>query len=129
MGRAIPVLVGVAVLGIGMAVLVRHQDAPTARPPGVASSTARSAGTPSYDVARARLKVLPVRGWDLKADFGRYRFGQAWSDDVNVEFGHNGCNTRDDILRRDLDDLVVRPGTCYAQTGVLQDPYSGQTIA
>jgi hypothetical protein len=130
-GRVIPVLIGVAVLGIGIAVLLRHQDAPTARPTGVPTSTAasRSAGTPSYDVARATLKDLPVRGWDLQADFGRYRFGEAWSDDVNVEFGHNGCNTRDDILRRDLDELVVRPGTCYAQTGVLHDPYSGQTIA
>ena len=37
-------------------------------------------------------------------DFSRYRFGEPWSDDVNVEFGHNGCNTRDDILRRDLTD-------------------------
>ena len=35
-------------------------------------------------------------------DFSRYRFGEPWSDDVNVEFGHNGCNTRDDVLRRDL---------------------------
>jgi len=24
--------------------------------------------------------------------FSRYRFGEPWSDDVNVEFGHNGCN-------------------------------------
>jgi hypothetical protein len=32
-------------------------------------------------------------------------------DDVNVQFGHNGCSTRDDILRRDLADLQVRPGT------------------
>ena len=45
-----------------------------------------------------------------------------------MEFGHNGCNTRDDILRRDLTDLVVRPGTCYAQSGVLLDPYTGQSI-
>jgi hypothetical protein len=62
-------------------------------------------------------------------DFSRYRFGEPWSDDVNVEFGHNGCNTRDDILRRDLTDLVVRPGTCYAQSGVLIDPYTGESIA
>jgi hypothetical protein len=46
-----------------------------------------------------------------------------------VEFGHNGCNTRDDILRRDLADLQVRPGTCFAQSGILHDPYTGATIA
>jgi hypothetical protein len=62
-------------------------------------------------------------------DFSRYRFGEAWSDDVNVEFGHNGCDTRDDILRRDLTGLVVRPGTCYAHSGVLIDPYTGESIA
>ena len=76
-----------------------------------------------------QLERLPVKGWDRHTDFARYRFGEAWSDDVNVEFGHNGCNTRDDILRRDLADLVVRPGTCYAQSGVLHDPYTGESIA
>ena len=45
-----------------------------------------------------------------------------------MEFGHNGCNTRDDILRRDLAELVVRPGTCFAQSGVLLDPYTGESI-
>ena len=64
--------------------------------------------SPAYDAARATLARLPVKGWDRNTDFSRYRFGEAWSDDVNVEFGHNGCNTRDDILRRDLADLVVR---------------------
>ncbi|MCX6479820.1 MAG: HNH endonuclease family protein [Mycobacterium sp.] len=82
-----------------------------------------------YDIARRQLAALPVRGWDRTSDFRRYQFGQAWSDDVNVEFGHNGCNTRDDILRRDLTNLVVRPFTCFAQTGTLVDPYTGTTIS
>ena len=81
-----------------------------------------------FDTARRQLRELEVRGWDRTSDFKRYQFGKAWSDDVNVEFGHNGCNTRDDILRRDLQNLVVRPGTCYAQSGTLIDPYSGVTI-
>jgi hypothetical protein len=84
--------------------------------------------TPDYDAARRQMEALPVHPWDRVSDFKRYRFGEAWSDDVNVEFGHNGCNTRDDILRRDLADLVVRPGTCFAQSGVLHDPYTGSTI-
>lgn len=85
--------------------------------------------TPGYDRARTLLAGLPVKGWDRDTDYARYRFGEAWSDDVNVEFGHNGCNTRDDILRRDLAQLTVRPGTCYAATGVLHDPYTGAEIA
>jgi hypothetical protein len=85
--------------------------------------------TPTFDQARSDAKRLAVTGWDRQADFRRSVFGEAWSDDVNVEFGHNGCNTRDDVLRRDLGDLVVRPGTCFAQSGTLRDPYSGQTIS
>lgn len=83
---------------------------------------------PGYDAARRMLDTLPVKGWDRVQDFKRYRFGERWSDDVNVEFGHNGCNTRDDILRRDLTRTELRRGTCLVQRGVLHDPYSGQTV-
>ena len=131
MGRVIPVLVGLFVLGIGFAIWLHFHNAP--EPPSAASPPATSQhpatpASPTYDTARATLARLPVKGWDRNTDFVRYRFGQAWSDDVNVEFGHNGCNTRDDVLRRDLADLNVRPGTCYAQSGVLHDPYTAQTI-
>lgn len=105
--------------------------------PSVSSSGPPNPSAPSdpatgpsarFDFARQQLKALQVRGWDRTSDFKRYQFGQAWSDDVNVEFGHNGCNTRDDILRRDLKSLVVRPFTCFAQSGTLIDPYTGTTI-
>lgn len=111
---------------------------PTWRPdpqqPGAApGSSSRAPAGPAvdpapYDLARRQLKQLQVRGWDRTSDFKRFQFGQAWSDDVNVEFGHNGCNTRDDILRRDLKNLVVRPFTCFAQSGTLIDPYTGNSI-
>lgn len=90
--------------------------------------TVSAAGSGEFAAARAALAVLPVIGWDRAQDFRRYRFGEAWSDEVNVEFGRNGCNTRDDILRRDLTGLVVRPGTCFAESGVLHDPYTGATV-
>jgi hypothetical protein len=129
-GRAIPaslalVAIAIAVV-VAVAVWTRVDSAPV--PPGSPTShTARD--TPRYDQARADARRLPVKGWDLNSDFARYRFGQAWSDDVEVEFGHNGCNTRDDVLRRDLTDLVVRPGTCFAQSGTLHDPYGSEEIA
>lgn len=85
--------------------------------------------TPGFDQARAALGRLPVKGWDRRNDFRRDRFGEAWSDDVDVELGHNGCSTRDDILRRDLTDVVLRPGTCHVGSGVLHDPYTGRVIA
>jgi len=119
-GRVIPGLIGLLALILAVALWL-HSRTP-AEPPAPHTS-------PDYDDARAQLAALPVKGWDRQTDFSRYRFGEPWSDDVNVEFGHNGCNTRDDILRRDLTQLVVRPGTCYGQSGVLIDRYSGESIA
>lgn len=101
---------------------------PTASEPSASSAPGPAAGNGRFDSARRQLGQLAVRGWDRTSDFRRYQFGPAWSDDVNVEFGHNGCNTRDDILRRDLTNLVVRPGTCFAQSGTLIDPYTAATI-
>lgn len=100
-----------------------YRDA-AGRQPGAGPSSS----TPTYDTVRRQLEELPVKGWDRLHDFNRALFGEPWSDDVNVQFGHNGCNTRDDILRRDLADLQVRPGTCFAQRGVLHDPYTAATI-
>ncbi|ORV23249.1 hypothetical protein AWB99_24550 [Mycolicibacterium confluentis] len=87
------------------------------------------ASDPRFLAARDQLAALPVKGWDRAHDYQRHRFGPAWSDDVGVEFGRNGCNTRDDILRRDLTDLVVRPNTCFADRGVLRDPYTATAIS
>ena len=101
--------------------------APTSSAP--AAAPVGPGRTEAFADARAALAGLPVKGWDRTQDFKRYRFGKAWSDDVNVEFGRNGCNTRDDILRRDLSNLEVRRGTCYAERGTLHDPYTGEVIA
>ena len=60
---------------------------------------------------RALLDTLDVKGRAPKTGYERTEFGQAWSDDVTVEGGHNGCDTRNDILRRDLTDVTVKPGT------------------
>jgi Protein of unknown function (DUF1524) len=120
----IPTLVALIALAIAVAGWLYWQDRTDPSAPA-----AISASTPDYDHARAQLDELPVKSWDRHTDFARYRFGEPWSDDVDVDFGHNGCNTRDDILRRDLIELVVRPGTCFAQSGVLLDPYTGESIA
>lgn len=65
-------------------------------------------------------------------------FGPSWSDDVTVEGGHNGCDTRNDVLNRDLSAGQVggtavpkrfrEPGQCVVVEGVLNDPYTGRAI-
>jgi uncharacterized protein DUF1524 len=125
-GRVIPVVLAVVAIGVVVVVWLHVR---TESIPGQQPAPPTSHGSPGYDQVRADLTRLPVKGWDRRRDFSRYRFGEAWSDDVDVEFGHNGCNTRDDILRRDLADPAVRPGTCFAQSGTLHDPYRGEVIA
>lgn len=57
-------------------------------------------------------------------------FGPAWSDDVTVEGGHNGCDTRNDLLGQTLDNVEHRPGTrnCVVIAGDFVDPYSGRPV-
>lgn len=58
-------------------------------------------------------------------------FGPAWSDDHNGLDGHNGCDTRNDVLKRQLTKVVLRtvPRGCSAvAAGDLVDPYTGATI-
>ncbi|ROZ98873.1 DUF1524 domain-containing protein [Gordonia sp. OPL2] len=83
------------------------------------------------DSALAKLQTLAVKGRAPKTGYSRDQFGQTWTDDVTVAGGHNGCDTRNDILRRDLTSLTLKPGShgCAVLTGTLQDPYTDTTIA
>jgi hypothetical protein len=79
----------------------------------------------------AGLAALLVKGRAPMTGYARSQFGQAWSDDNDQPFGRNGCDTRNDILRRDLKTIVVKAGTagCVALSGRLDDPYTAMVIA
>lgn len=57
-------------------------------------------------------------------------FGPAWSDDVTVRLGHNGCDTRNDLLNETLTNRTHREGThgCVVLSGDFLDPYTGQRV-
>jgi hypothetical protein len=78
----------------------------------------------------ALLATVPVKGRAPKTGYGRARFGETWTDDVTVAGGHNGCDTRNDTLRRDLSEVVIKAGShgCTVLPGVLHDPYSGAVL-
>jgi len=75
--------------------------------------------------AETLLDSLAVKGRAPKTGYTRAQFGQTWAD-VN----RNGCDTRNDILKRDLTNVIFRTGTrdCVVESGTLIDPYSGTTI-
>ena len=75
--------------------------------------------------AEVLLDSLAVKGRAPKTGYARAQFGATWAD-VN----RNGCDTRNDILKRDLTNLTFRSGTrdCVIESGTLVDPYSGTTI-
>jgi hypothetical protein len=81
------------------------------------------------DAALFALGRIAVKGRAPMTDFAPAMFGSPWTDDVpGVAGGGNGCDTRDDILRRDLDGAVTDQGGCAVVAGVLHDPYSGATV-
>ena len=75
--------------------------------------------------ASSVLESLAVKGRAPKTGYSREQFGQAWAD-----VDRNGCDTRNDMLKRDLTEIVYRAKTknCVVLSGVLQDRYSGETI-
>ena len=75
--------------------------------------------------ARAALASLEVKGRAPRTGYDRNLFGDAWAD-----VDGNGCDTRNDVLGRDLTATSVKPGTggCVVLAGTLQDPYSGRAV-
>ena len=71
------------------------------------------------------LATLPVKGRAPRTGYEREQFGERWQD-----IDHNGCDQRNDVLARDLAQVAFQEGThsCVVRTGVLHDPYSGQTV-
>ena len=107
----------------------------TARPIVTAPTTAAATSMPALsaaqaDAAVAVLVTLPVKGRAPKTGYARAEFGDAWTDDVDVVGGHNGCDTRNDILGRDLVQIIFKPGTrdCLVLAGLLHDPYSAKSV-
>jgi hypothetical protein len=115
-----------------LALLVAYQT--------VGSSTARHSAEyaaradvptvlPGTDVLGG-IAVVPLR--QHRYDYLRSAFGDAWDDDNDAPMGRNGCDTRDDILNRDLVDKTyvwVKRCPDAVATGTLHDPYTNKTIA
>ena len=102
-------------------------EAPTTAAPTTAAPTTAAPTTeaPEAGTALAVLAGLEEKGRAPRTGYDRELFH--WRDDVD----RNGCDTRNDVLRRDLTTITLKAGTdgCVVLTGTLDDPYGGETIA
>ena len=119
--RALIAGVALAAIAAGSRLVDERQAAP--QPP------ARTAAAPATIVPTGAVGELTVGDVAFRSDYEREAFGQAWSDDVDVEYGRNGCDTRNDVLLHSLSEVEVRPGTsgCVVVAGRLDpEPYTGE---
>jgi len=103
--------VGLVVVAGACAVLLVHPELQQAPAP-VASGEASE--------AVVALEELEVKGRAAKTGYSREQFGDGWASE-------NGCDTRNIILHRDLSEVEVN-AECQVESGVLNDPYTGQII-
>ena len=68
----------------------------------------------------ASLDTLAIKGRAPKTGYSRSQFGSGWGSSL-------GCDTRNQILARDLTTTVIGED-CKVQSGRLNDPYTGQSI-
>jgi hypothetical protein len=125
-----------------------HHHVPPSRPSSAAAVTSSVSPTPtaaspalsaapadrqqaSSHTALELLATVRVKGRAANTGYARAQFGPAWTDDNDDIDGHNGCDTRNDILRRDLVQVTIKEGSngCTVLTGTLHDPYTARTIA
>jgi hypothetical protein len=100
---------------------------PSATPTQTPQPTSSPAQSPSAEPATsspalAALATIPIKGRAPKTGYDRDLFASDWDYS-------NGCDMRNKILRRDFTEFQFRSdSSCIIATGVLQDPYTGQTI-
>lgn len=75
--------------------------------------------------ALAQLATVDIKGRAPKTGYDRDLFGYGWMDPDG-----NGCDGRNDILKRELINETFEPGTngCIVLTGTLADPFTATII-
>lgn len=114
-------LISVGVVVAGLVFVLIQQGAIDVSPhtPQASQSPVDSLSTQT-DRALDVLQLLEVKGRAPKTGYARAQFGSGWSSVA-------GCDMRNTILYRDLDDAVT-DSTCKVMEGRLKDPYTDTEI-
>lgn len=94
--------------------------------PGLALLTSAA----DQEKARSLIGGLQAKGRGPKTGYDRDEFGSAWTDTADgVALARNGCDTRNDLLARDGQEVRFRSGSdCVVISMTLNDPYTGETL-
>ena len=132
-------LIGAVVAVFLVGNLFNGEDSPEPEPSFTTSSSTQSptptptleptpspspeAPQPPSSPALSALASVPIKGRAPKTGYERDLFATDW----DYSFG---CDMRNKILRRDFSEFILRSGSsCIVETGVLQDPYTGEAIS
>lgn len=103
---------------------------PLDNPDGTAPGLAPLTSAPDREAALRVIDRLATRGRGPGTGYDRDEFGYAWMDTADgVPLAGNGCDTRNDLLRRDGRAIRLRSGDdCVVGAMELADPYAGRDI-
>ena len=134
------VVAGVAVTGCGIDQYADQGSATStagpaaAAPPGATAATGRAPAPQAVAIARTELAKVAVTSIPREdSSYQRDAFGDAWSDAaVGVVYARNGCDTRNDVLKRDAMPGTVRikanTHNCKVLGGRWTSPYTGRVL-
>lgn len=94
--------------------------------PAISTDSDANDGFAETDTALLdQLATIEVKGRAPKTGYERDEFGSGWLDP-----DRNGCDARNDMLRRDLTEVTFKDGTqdCVVLTGTLDDAFTGTVI-
>ncbi|MEO9324788.1 HNH endonuclease family protein [Nocardioides sp. C4-1] len=131
-------LCSVALVIVGLVACSEVADPPSPAPSPPPSSARPLAPADGPDRARELLAEVTVverrpdvPGYDRSCSPGDgCVFGTEWSDATDAPLSRNGCDTRNDVLARDLTDVRFsrRSPDCDVTGGTLADPYTGREM-
>jgi hypothetical protein len=116
--------------GSGPAAADGRAVSPLKNPDGTKPGLAPVTTDADQAAARKLIEELSTKGRGPKTGYDRDEFGYAWMDTADgVPLARNGCDTRNDLLRRDGRKLRFRAGSnCVVIAMTLHDPYTATTI-
>ncbi|MGP9781021.1 HNH endonuclease family protein [Glutamicibacter sp. AOP12-B1-11] len=123
--RIISITLVAATLGLSACASLGSLELSELVPEATAQPTTTLGDKDEFANSLTLLEQIESKGRAPKTGYARDQFGKGWKDP-----DRNGCDARNDILARDLEDVVFKRARvdCVVLSGIFHDPYTGETI-